>query len=94
MAAALHVPAGTWNVVDDEPLTKHEYAEALGEAVDATPLVRSPGRLANLLGDRMTPLTRSVRAGNLRFKQATGWSPRYPSAREGLRDAATGSPST
>ena len=94
VAAALHVPAGTWNVVDDEPLTKHEYAEALAEAVDGSIWLRSPGRLANLLGDRMTPLTRSVRAGNLRFKQATGWSPRYPSAREGLRASATGSPAT
>jgi nucleoside-diphosphate-sugar epimerase len=75
-----------------------EYADALAEAVDGSIWLRSPGRLANLLanllGDRMTPLTRSVRAGNLRFKQATGWSPRYPSAREGLRASATGSPST
>jgi nucleoside-diphosphate-sugar epimerase len=94
VVAALHVPAGTWNIVDDEPLTKHEYADALADAVDGSIWLRSPGRLADLLGDRLTPLTRSVRAGNLRFKQATGWSPRYPSAREGLRAAATGSPST
>jgi nucleoside-diphosphate-sugar epimerase len=29
VAAALHAPAGTFNVVDDEPLTKRDYAEAL-----------------------------------------------------------------
>ena len=29
VAAALHIPAGTYNVVDDEPLTKREYADAL-----------------------------------------------------------------
>jgi nucleoside-diphosphate-sugar epimerase len=88
VAAALHVPAGTWNVVDDEPLTKHAYADAMAEAVGVSPWVRSPGRLANLLGDRLTAVTRSVRAGNLRFKQATGWTPRYPSAREGLKAMA------
>jgi nucleoside-diphosphate-sugar epimerase len=29
VAAALHAPAGTFNIVDDEPLPKREYAEAL-----------------------------------------------------------------
>ncbi|HEY5988235.1 MAG TPA: hypothetical protein VIV12_17945 [Streptosporangiaceae bacterium] len=28
VAAALHAPAGTFNVVDDEPLTKREYTAA------------------------------------------------------------------
>jgi hypothetical protein len=28
-AAAPHAPAGTFNVADDEPLTKREYAAAL-----------------------------------------------------------------
>ena len=28
-AAALHAAAGTFNIVDDEPLTKREYADAL-----------------------------------------------------------------
>jgi len=88
VAASLHVPAGTWNVVDDEPLTKHAYADAMAEAVGASPWIRSPGRLADLLGDRLTAVTRSVRAGNIRFKEASGWAPRYPSAREGLRAMA------
>jgi nucleoside-diphosphate-sugar epimerase len=88
VVAALHVPAGTWNVVDDEPLTKHAYADALAEAAGTSLWLRSPGRLANLLGDRMTAVTRSVRAGNLRFKEASGWAPRYPSARDGLKAMA------
>jgi nucleoside-diphosphate-sugar epimerase len=91
VVAALAAPAGTWNVVDDEPLTKREHADALGTAVGARVRLRAPGRLANLLGDRMTALTRSVRASNARFKQATGWAPRHPSAREGLAATAQAS---
>jgi nucleoside-diphosphate-sugar epimerase len=81
--AALRVPAGTYNTVDDEPLTKREYAQALAFAAGTRPWVRGPGRLAFLCGDRMASLTRSMRVSNRRFRQASGWQPRYPSAREG-----------
>jgi hypothetical protein len=47
-----------------------------------------PGPAALLLGDRSTSLTRSVRVSNAKFKTATGWAPRYPSAREGLAATA------
>ena len=88
VAAALAAPAGTWNVVDDEPLTKRAFADALGAAVGVTPWIRPPGRAALLLGDRSTSLTRSLRVANGRFREATGWAPRYPSAREGLAATA------
>jgi nucleoside-diphosphate-sugar epimerase len=83
VASALHVPAGTYNVVDDEPLTKREYAEALAFAAGKRPWVRGPGRMASMLGDRMASLTRSMRVSNRRFREASGWQPRYRSAREG-----------
>ena len=93
VAAALRAPEGTYNVVDDRPLTKREFADALAAAAGTTAWLRVPGRAALLLGDRTTSLTRSVRARNARFKRAAGWAPRYPSAREGLTAmaaAATG----
>jgi nucleoside-diphosphate-sugar epimerase len=83
VVASLDVPAGTYNVVDDEPLTKREYAQALASAAGTRPWVRGPGRLASLLGHRMASLTRSMRVSNRRFREASGWQPRYPSAREG-----------
>ena len=88
VVAALRVPAGPWNVVDDEPLTKRGFADALGAAVGTTPWLRPPGRAARLLGHRSTSLTRSLRVSNRWFRAATGWSPRYPSAREGLAATA------
>jgi nucleoside-diphosphate-sugar epimerase len=88
VAAALEAPAGVYNVVDDQPLTKREFADALAAAAGVTPWVRGPGRAAMLFGNRLTSLTRSVRAANSRFKAATGWKPAFPSAREGWKATA------
>jgi nucleoside-diphosphate-sugar epimerase len=83
VAAALQAPAGTFNVVDDEPLTKREYAQALARAAGKAMWLRGPGRAALLLGDRLTSLTRSLRVSNSRLRNTIGWAPRYPSAGEG-----------
>lgn len=61
---------------------------ALAAAVGVTPWVRPPGRAALLLGERTSSLTRSLRVTNRRFREATDWAPRYPSAREGLAATA------
>jgi nucleoside-diphosphate-sugar epimerase len=83
VVAALHAPAGVFNVVDDEPLTKRAYGDALAAAAGTTPWLRLPGRAALLFGDRAASLTRSQRVRNARFRAATGWAPRHPNAREG-----------
>jgi nucleoside-diphosphate-sugar epimerase len=89
VAAALHAPAGTFNVVDDEPMIKREYAAALADAAGKAMWLRGPGRVALLFGDCLTSLTRSLRVSNSRFRNASGWAPCYPSAREGWIAAAT-----
>jgi nucleoside-diphosphate-sugar epimerase len=83
VAAALEVAAGTFNVVDDEPLTKQDYAAAVAAAAGTDLWLRVPGRAGLLAGDRLTSLTRSLRVSNARFRSATGWAPLYPSARQG-----------
>ncbi|MFB0614323.1 NAD-dependent epimerase/dehydratase family protein [Aurantiacibacter poecillastricola] len=88
VAAALAVPSGTFNVCDDEPLTKKDYAGANASAAGRTHFVRAPGRLAHLLGDKTTSLTRSVRASNALFKISSGWTPTFASAREGWQHMA------
>lgn len=88
VVAALAAPAGTYNVVDDEPLTNRAFGDALGAAVGTRPWLRLPGRAALLSGEKSSPVTRSVRASNARFREATGWAPRFPSAREALADLA------
>ena len=86
--AALRVRAGFYNIVDDWPLTKREYADAIGLAAGRKRCLRLPGRLALLLGDGMTSLTRSLRVSNGRFKAASGWSAEFPSAIQGWQATA------
>ena len=91
--AALTIPAGIYNVVDDEPLTKRGYADALAAAAGRKWCLRVPGRLAVLLGNGLTSLTRSLRVSNTRLKSASGWEPAYVSAREGWMAMTSGMPS-
>lgn len=83
VSAVLTAAAGVYNVVDDEPLTKRDYAIAMARAGGRRPWLRGPGRLAWLLGHRTTSLTRSIRVTNGKLKTATAWAPNFPSAREG-----------
>jgi nucleoside-diphosphate-sugar epimerase len=64
---ALQVPGGTYNVVDNEPLTKRQYAQALAYAAGKRPWIAGPGQLAAVFGDRLTSLTRSLRVSNRQF---------------------------
>jgi len=84
VAAALQAPAGRYNIVDDQPLTKRAFADALAHAAGRKHYIRAPGSLALIMGDNTTSLTRSLRVSNTRFKQLTGWAPQFPSAREGF----------
>ncbi|HEX8804011.1 MAG TPA: NAD(P)H-binding protein, partial [Acidimicrobiales bacterium] len=82
VVAALGVPAGTYNAVDEEPVTKGEMARIVGEAVGARPWVHLPGRLTPLVA-RGGPgaLARSQRVSGAKLRDAAGWRPRYRSLR-------------
>jgi nucleoside-diphosphate-sugar epimerase len=84
---ALHVPGGIYNVVEDEPLTRQQFAEALA-AISGLPVPRLPppwlSKLAGSLGEL---LARSLRISNRKLRAACAWAPRYPSAREGWQAA-------
>ena len=87
--SALSLPAGIYNVADDEPVSHRDYVDALADALGvrhpklptrwATPLAGSVGRL----------LARSLRISNLKLRNAAGWAPRYRSVREGFHDAVS-----
>jgi len=89
--ASLELPSGEYNVVDDEPLTAKEYAMAMTKALRAPRPWSIPTWIFRLAAGRgpTSYILRSQRVSNARFKKATGWAPRYPSAREGWRQVAS-----
>jgi nucleoside-diphosphate-sugar epimerase len=83
--AALRAPAGIYNVADDEPLTRRDYFDALAQALDVAPPRLQPAWAARLLGSLGELLARSQRVANRKLR-ATGWTPAYPSVRDGWRE--------
>jgi len=81
-----NVAAGTYNVCDDEPLHRIEWTETLARAAGAQMPKQIPAWLSKLNGT-MQLLSRSQRMSNAKLRQASGWSPTWKSAREGLPNA-------
>jgi nucleoside-diphosphate-sugar epimerase len=83
-AAALDVPAGTYNVCDDTPVPFAEYLRAVVESVRAPRPLRLPAMLAPLLfGETAKYFFRSQRVSNRRFREAAGWRPEVTSVTDG-----------
>lgn len=83
VVAALHAPAGAYNVADDEPVTRATYFASLARALELQPPRFLPGWTMPLFGAVGPTMARSQRISNRSLKQATGWTPRFPSVREG-----------
>jgi nucleoside-diphosphate-sugar epimerase len=86
VAAALSVPSGTYNVGDDEPLTRREGGAAAAARLGKGRPVSMPMWLVKLLGQAGL-LTKSLRVSNAAFKEASGWAPVHPSLRDAWPDA-------
>jgi nucleoside-diphosphate-sugar epimerase len=85
VAALDRAPSGTYDVVDDEPLPRAELVRLIAASAGKERLRRLPGLLARLMlgKDLVAVNSRSQRVSNRRFKEATGWAPQVPTAREG-----------
>jgi len=83
VVASLGVPAGVYNVADDEPLRRREYFDALAHALGVPRPKLPPAWVTPLLGSVGETLARSLRISSQKLRRATAWTPKYPSAREG-----------
>lgn len=84
VVAALGVPAGTYNVVESEPMRRRELANGIARLLQVRPprfLPAWAGRLAGSVGDAVS---RSLRISNRKLRDASGWAPRYPKALDGF----------
>ena len=83
-------PDGTvYHVADAEPLTYYDFVKLTADALGVGPPRRVPTPLARLIAGRdpVIAVVRSARTSNERIKRELDWKPRFPSAREGVRDA-------
>jgi 2-alkyl-3-oxoalkanoate reductase len=74
-----------YNVTDDEPAPIREWLPVLAAALGARPPRRVPewaGRL--IMGSGLDMLMQARGAANTKAKKELGWTPRYPSWREGF----------
>src|SRR5262245_4371450 len=75
-------PGQTYNICDDEPVTRRAFYTYLAEPLGAPPARCDP---------RPEPNSPNRRVSNAKAKAALGWQPRFPSYREGLVDVLKGS---
>jgi nucleoside-diphosphate-sugar epimerase len=80
---------GIYNVVDDDPAPLRNWLPAYAEALGAKKPRRVPTFIARLVaGSYAVMLATQLRgASNERAKRELDWQPRYPSWRQGFKDA-------
>ena len=80
---------GVYNVVDDDPAPLRDYLPALADALGAKRPLRVPKLVARLAAGSMAVryATELQPVANQKAKRELGWQPRYPSWRQGFRDA-------
>jgi nucleoside-diphosphate-sugar epimerase len=81
--AALMLPSGVYNVVDDRPVTHREFCDSLAEALAVPAPKFPPVWLTPLFGSIGEMAARSLRISNRKLRAASPWTPKYPSVRQG-----------
>jgi nucleoside-diphosphate-sugar epimerase len=89
-----HDAAGVYNIVDDDPAPAREWLPVMADVLGAEPPRHVPRWLARLFAGEAAVMlgTESRGASNARAKRELGWTPRYPSWREGFVAVYASSP--
>jgi nucleoside-diphosphate-sugar epimerase len=82
VAAALALPAGVYNAVDDEPVTHRVFVDSLAAALGVASPKLPPAWLTPVFGSLGEMLSRSLRVSNRKLRSASGWAPQNASVRE------------
>ena len=84
--AVEHGTAGIYYIVDDEPAPVREWLPVVASAPGAKPPRRIPRSLGRLVaGEAATVMMTEARgASNAKAKRELGWTPGYPSWRQGF----------
>jgi nucleoside-diphosphate-sugar epimerase len=88
--AARSARAGSiYHVADDEPITFYDFMALTARELGLGAPRRVPAALARLVAGRnaVDAVVRSARSSNAKIKRELGWTPKFPTAREGIADA-------
>jgi nucleoside-diphosphate-sugar epimerase len=83
--AAFRVPAGVYNITDNEPMRRGEAFELLASALEAKRPRFPPRWVTSVAGSLGETLGRSLRISNAKFRQASGWAPAVAGVRSGWK---------
>jgi nucleoside-diphosphate-sugar epimerase len=95
LAADSPAAAGeVFHCADDEPIAYYDFMALTARELGLGAPRRIPLAVAQLAAGRhtVTAVARSARSSNAKLKRVLGWSPRYPTAREGVPAAVSGLP--
>jgi 2-alkyl-3-oxoalkanoate reductase len=86
VAAVERGAPGVYNIVDDDPAPAREWLPVLAAAAGAKPPRHIPRWLARMVaGEAIATMMTEIRgASNAKAKRELGWTPAYPSWREGF----------
>ena len=88
VAAVERGAPGVYNVVDDEPAPQREWLSVYADAIGAKKPLRVPVWVARLaMGKIATMADVQAGASNAKARRELGWEPRWPSWRQGFREA-------
>lgn len=87
VVAALDLPSGVYNVVDEDPIRRRDLLELLASSAGRRKLRHPPQWLARIGPAPIRTLARSQRVSAARFRELTGWRPTVPSQRVGWPQA-------
>ncbi len=90
VVAAVGLAAGTYNVVEDEPMRRRDLADGLARRLGVRPPRFLPGWATKLGGSVAGAIGRSLRISNRKLRGASEWTPRYPSTLDGLEAVMVG----
>ena len=87
VVAAVDLPSGIYNVVDDQPMTHAAIGATLASILSVRPPRLLPPWATKLTGSLGATLARSLRLSNAKLKGASRWRPSALNAADGLRRA-------
>jgi nucleoside-diphosphate-sugar epimerase len=89
VAAVESRATGIYNIVDDDPVPVSEWLPYFADVVGAKPPRHVPVWLARVAAGEVgvSAMTRIRGSSNAKAKRELGWQPKWPSWREGFRDA-------